>query len=138
LFLVHSWPWIFRDWSKVIPPLADPAEFGGDPGDAFEVIVPSPPRSGFSTPLTNGKENYVSMADPFHTLMAGVPGYEKFAVGASDYGALIAPRPAASTRAPPAPSISARMPPELDATGAQHQGGNTSRSAKTQQRARIS
>lgn len=31
---------IFWDWSKVIPPLADPARSGGDPGDAFEVIVP--------------------------------------------------------------------------------------------------
>jgi hypothetical protein len=64
LFLVHGWPWIFWDWSKVIPPLADPAEFGGDPGDAFKVIVPSLARFSFSTPLTSGKENYVSMAIP--------------------------------------------------------------------------
>ena len=57
-------PRIFWDWSKIIPPLVDPAKSGGDLGDAFEVIVPSLPRFSFSTPLTSGKENYVSMAIP--------------------------------------------------------------------------
>jgi hypothetical protein len=88
LFPVHGRPRIFRDWSKVIPPLADPAKSGGDPGDAFEVSVPSLPRFSFSTPLTSGKENSVSTADPFHTLMTGVPSYDKLAVDASDYRAL--------------------------------------------------
>ena len=68
------------------------AAFGADPGDAFEVIVPSLPGFG-STPPTNGKENYLSMADRFHTLMTDVLGYEKFTVGASDHGALVAVSP---------------------------------------------
>jgi pimeloyl-ACP methyl ester carboxylesterase len=89
LLLMHGWPWTFWDWSKVIRPLTDPAAFGGDPADAFDVIVPSLPGFGFSTPLTNGKENYISMADRFHTLMTDILGYEKFAVGAGDYGALV-------------------------------------------------
>jgi hypothetical protein len=37
-------------------------------------------------PLTNGKENYVSVADRFHPLMTHVLGYEKFTVGADDHG----------------------------------------------------
>jgi hypothetical protein len=136
LFPVHGRPRIFRDWSKVIPPLADPAKSGGDPGDAFEVSVPSLPRFSFSTPLTRGKENSVSTADPFHTLMTGVPSYEKLAVDASDYGALIGARPATSTRAPlPPPSPRGRLqnstPPALSAKE------ETSWSAKTQQRPRI-
>jgi hypothetical protein len=35
-------------------------------------------------PLTNGKENYVSMADRFHPPMTHVLGYEKFTVGADE------------------------------------------------------
>jgi pimeloyl-ACP methyl ester carboxylesterase len=86
---MHGWPWTFWDWSKIIRPLADPAAFGGDPADTFDVIVASLPGFAFSTPLTNGKENYVSMADRFHTLMTDVLGHEKYAVGAGDYGALV-------------------------------------------------
>lgn len=52
LILSHGWPWTFWHWAKVIDPLADPAAFGADPADAFEVIVPSLPGFGFSTPLT--------------------------------------------------------------------------------------
>jgi pimeloyl-ACP methyl ester carboxylesterase len=89
LLLLHGWPWTFWDWSKVIRPLADPAASGADRADAFEVVVPSLPGFGFSTPLTNGKENYVSMADRFHTLMTDVLGYQRFAVGAADYGAVV-------------------------------------------------
>ena len=44
-------------------------------------------------PLTNGKENYVSMPDRFHPLMIHVLGYEKFTVGAGDHGALVAVSP---------------------------------------------
>ncbi|MEU6322758.1 alpha/beta fold hydrolase [Streptomyces sp. NPDC047009] len=87
---MHGWPWTFWDWSKVIRPLADPAAFGGDPADAFDVIVPSLPGFAFSTPLTHGRENYITMAERFLTLMTDVLGHEKFAVGASDYGALVA------------------------------------------------
>ena len=44
LILTHGWPWTFWHWSKVIDPLADPGAYGGDPADAFDVIVPSLPR----------------------------------------------------------------------------------------------
>jgi hypothetical protein len=46
------------------PAASRSAESGSGPGDAFEVIVPSLARFSFSTPLTSGKENYVSMAIP--------------------------------------------------------------------------
>src|SRR3546814_9181684 len=51
LILTHGWPWTFWDMQKVIRPLADPAAYGGDPADAFDVIVPSLPGFTFSTPL---------------------------------------------------------------------------------------
>ena len=48
LILTHGWPWTFWDWKDVIAPLADPAAHGGDPADAFDVVVPSLPGYGFS------------------------------------------------------------------------------------------
>jgi pimeloyl-ACP methyl ester carboxylesterase len=89
IILSHGWPWTFWDWSKVIRPLADPAAFGGDPADAFDVIVPSLAGFAFSTPLTRGDMNFWKMAELWHELMTDVLGYEKYAAAGSDYGALV-------------------------------------------------
>jgi pimeloyl-ACP methyl ester carboxylesterase len=90
LILTHGWPWTFWHWSKVIDPLADPAAFGGDPADAFDVIVPSLPGFGFSTPLPNQPDmNFWKVADLWHTLMTTILGYEKYAAGGCDIGALV-------------------------------------------------
>jgi pimeloyl-ACP methyl ester carboxylesterase len=89
LILTHGWPWTFWDFHKVIGPLADPAAHGGDPADAFDVVVPSLPGYGFSTPLTNTGINYWRTADLWITLMCDVLGYEKFAAQGGDWGALV-------------------------------------------------
>jgi pimeloyl-ACP methyl ester carboxylesterase len=89
LILSHGWPWIFWDFQKVIRPLSDPASFGGDPADAFDVIVPSLPGFGFSTPLTTTGINYWRTADLWVTLMQDVLGYDKFAAQGGDWGALL-------------------------------------------------
>jgi Epoxide hydrolase N terminus len=75
LICTHDWPWTFWHWSKVIDPLADPGAHGGDPAEAFEVIVPSVPGFGFSTPLPDNPDmNFWKVADLWHTLMTGVLG----------------------------------------------------------------
>jgi pimeloyl-ACP methyl ester carboxylesterase len=89
IILSHGWPWTFNDWSKIVRPLADPAAYGGDPADAFDVIVPSLPGFGFSTPVTKSDMNHWKIADIFHTLMTEVLGYEKYAAAGADYGSLI-------------------------------------------------
>ena len=90
LILTHGWPWTFWHWSKVIDPLADPAAFGGDPADAFDVIVPSLPGFGFPGPLTGLPDvNFWKVSDLWHTLMTEVLGYEKYAAGGCDIGALV-------------------------------------------------
>lgn len=90
LILSHGWPWTFWHWSKVIDRLADPAAFGGDPDDAFEVIVPSLPGFGFSTPLPDAPDmNFWKIADVWHQLMTGVLGHEKYAAAGCDVGALV-------------------------------------------------
>jgi microsomal epoxide hydrolase len=90
LILSHGWPWTFWHWSKVIDPLADPGAFGGDPAEAFDVIVPSLPGFGFSTPLTGRPDmNFWKIADVWHSLMTEVLGYPKYAAAGCDVGALV-------------------------------------------------
>jgi pimeloyl-ACP methyl ester carboxylesterase len=90
LILSHGWPWTFWHWSKVVDPLADPAAFGADPADAFDVIVPSLPGFGFSTPLADQPDmNFWKIADVWHELMTGVLGHERYAAGGCDVGALV-------------------------------------------------
>jgi pimeloyl-ACP methyl ester carboxylesterase len=89
LILTHGWPWTFWDFNKVIRPLANPAAHGGDPADAFDVVVRSLPGYGFSTPLTTTGINYWRTADLWATLMRDVLGYDKFAAQGGDWGALV-------------------------------------------------
>jgi pimeloyl-ACP methyl ester carboxylesterase len=89
LIMSHGWPWTFWDFHKVIRPLTDPASYGGDPRDAFDVVVPSLPGYGFSTPLTKPGINYWRTADLWVTLMRDVLGYDKFAAQGGDWGAII-------------------------------------------------
>ncbi len=89
LILSHGWPWTFWHWSKVIDQLADPGAFGGDPADAFEVIVPSLPGFGFSTPLTRPDMNFWKIAEVWHSLMTEVLGFSRYAAAGCDVGALV-------------------------------------------------
>ncbi|WP_378734051.1 alpha/beta fold hydrolase [Nocardia brasiliensis] len=90
LILTHGWPWTFWHWAKVIDPLADPAAYGGNPADAFDVIVPSLPGFGFSTPLPKHPDmNFWKVADLWHTLMTDTLGYRRYAAAGCDVGALV-------------------------------------------------
>jgi pimeloyl-ACP methyl ester carboxylesterase len=89
LLLTHGWPWTFWDFRKVIGPLTDPAAHGGDPADAFDVVVPSLPGFGFSTPLEKTGINWWRTADLWSVLMRDVLGYEKFCAHGGDWGALV-------------------------------------------------
>jgi hypothetical protein len=48
LVLSHGWPDSFWRYTKVIPLLTDPGAHGGDPADAFDVVVPDMPGYGYS------------------------------------------------------------------------------------------
>lgn len=89
LLLLHGWPWTFMDFYALIDPLSEPVANGGDALDSFDVIVPSLPGFGFSTPLTQTALTVPRLADLFSRLMIGVLGYERFAVGGGDWGAVI-------------------------------------------------
>lgn len=89
LILTHGWPWTFWDMQKVIRPLADPASYGGDPADAFEVIVPSLPGFAFSTPLPRPGINSVVTADLWQRLMTECLGFPRYAAAGADWGARV-------------------------------------------------
>ncbi len=89
LILTHGWPWTFWDFRKVIGPLADPAAYGGDPADAFDVVVPSLPGFGFSSPLRRTGMHPGAIAELWSTLMTQVLGYERFAAQGGDWGAFV-------------------------------------------------
>ena len=89
IILIHGWPWTFWDYAKVIGPLTDPAAFGGDPADSFDVIIPSLPGFGFSTPLRKPGINWWKTADLWVELMDRL-GYGRFASSGGDVGSFIA------------------------------------------------
>ena len=88
LLLSHGWPWTFWDFHKVIGPLTDPAAYGGNAEDAFDVVVPSLPGFVFSTPLQKTGIHWASTADLWAKLMCDELGYDKFYAHGGDWGAL--------------------------------------------------
>ena len=88
LILSHGWPWSFWDFRDLIVPLSDPASVGKPDDVAFDVIVPSLPGFGFSSPLRQAVSRE-RMADIWVTLMCDVLGYERFAAHGGDAGAFI-------------------------------------------------
>jgi pimeloyl-ACP methyl ester carboxylesterase len=89
LIMTHGWPWTFWDWQGVIGPLTDPARFGGDPSLSFDLVIPSLPGFGFSTPLrTNGVESK-RIAALWAILMHEVLGYDRFSAVGGDIGAAV-------------------------------------------------
>src|ERR1700676_4618098 len=50
LILTHGWPGAIVEFLDVVGPLTDPRAHGGDPADAFHVVIPSIPGFGLSGP----------------------------------------------------------------------------------------
>ena len=90
LLLTHGWPGSFLEFERVIGPLTDPAAHGGRAEDAFDVVVPSLPGFGFSTPVTEPGWTTSRIARAWVELM-GRLGYDRFAVQGGDIGAGVAP-----------------------------------------------
>lgn len=85
LILTHGWPSTCFDQRRLIAQLTDPAAFGSDPADAFDVVVPSLPGFGFSDrPKTQGITTQVP--EMWLTLMRDVLGYSQFGAHGGDLG----------------------------------------------------
>lgn len=86
IILTHGWPDSFIRYKKVISLLTDPASFGGDPNDSFDVIIPSLPGFGFSSIPEDRGYNNSQVADLWAKLMTEKLGYTKFAAAGGDMG----------------------------------------------------
>ncbi len=89
LLLTHGWPGSFFEMYKVIGPLTDPAAYGGDPADSFDVVVPSLPGFAFSGPTRERGVGPVRAAEVEHRLMTEQLGYNRFGAQGGDWGAII-------------------------------------------------
>jgi epoxide hydrolase len=90
LLLIHGWPGSIVEFLDLIGPLTDPAAHGGDPADAFHLVIPSLPGFGLSGPLADTGWSYQRMAGALVELMARL-GYERYGVQGGDIGAFVAP-----------------------------------------------
>jgi pimeloyl-ACP methyl ester carboxylesterase len=90
LLVNHGWPGSVAEFLKIIGPLTDPRSHGGDPADAFHLVIPSMPGFGFSGPTTSPGWGSKRMATAFAELMTRL-GYERYGAQGGDFGALVAP-----------------------------------------------
>ncbi|MGW5485620.1 epoxide hydrolase family protein [Streptosporangium sandarakinum] len=90
LILTHGWPGSVAEFLEVAGPLADPRAHGGDPADAFHLVIPSIPGYGFSGPTTETGWDVSRVARAWAELMSRL-GYERYGAHGGDWGARISP-----------------------------------------------
>ncbi|MDJ1132233.1 epoxide hydrolase family protein [Streptomyces iconiensis] len=95
LVLTHGWPNSFVEFARLIGPLTDPRAHGGDPAQAFHVVVPSLPGFGFSAPPAEEGWSARRVAELWARLMRRL-GYERYGAQGDDFGAYVAPEVAAA------------------------------------------
>ncbi|MEV6397743.1 epoxide hydrolase family protein [Streptomyces sp. NPDC051907] len=88
LLMTHGWPGSFVEFAEVVGPLTDPRAHGGDPADAFHVVLPSIPGFGLSGPTRERGWEFQRAARAFGVLMERL-GYERYGVQGGDWGAAI-------------------------------------------------
>ncbi len=88
LLLTHGWPGSIAEFMQVAGPLSDPAALGGDPADAFDLVLPSIPGFGLSGPTRQRGWELRRVAAAFAQLMHRL-GYDRYGVHGGDWGAAI-------------------------------------------------
>jgi pimeloyl-ACP methyl ester carboxylesterase len=90
LIITHGWPGSIVEFLEVIGPLTDPQSYGGDPADAFHLVIPSVPGHGFSGPTHETGWTTDRVAKAWAELMNRL-GYERYGAQGGDWGAFVAP-----------------------------------------------
>jgi len=90
LVLTHGWPGSVVEFLDVIGPLTDPRTHGGDPADAFHLVIPSVPGFGLSGPTHEAGWDSHRIASAFAQLMSRL-GYERYGAQGGDFGAFVSP-----------------------------------------------
>lgn len=88
LLVTHGWPSSVAEFINVIEPLTNPRAYGGDPANAFHLVIPSLPGFGFSGPTPEPGWTMPRIAAALAQLM-GRLGYDRYATQGGDIGAWI-------------------------------------------------
>ncbi|HSO53616.1 MAG TPA: epoxide hydrolase, partial [Actinomycetes bacterium] len=86
LLVTHGYPGSVVEFLDLLGPLSDPRAHGGDPADAFHLVVPSLPGFGFSTPVTEPGWAMARTTRAWAELMARL-GYDRYGAQGGDVGA---------------------------------------------------
>ncbi|MFG2344581.1 epoxide hydrolase family protein [Streptomyces phaeochromogenes] len=86
LIITHGWPGSIVEFLDVVGPLTDPRAHGGDPADAFHVVLPSIPGFGLSGPTRDTGWELRRVGAAFAELMDRL-GYRRFGAQGGDWGA---------------------------------------------------
>jgi pimeloyl-ACP methyl ester carboxylesterase len=91
LVLTHGWPGSIAEFLNVIGPLSDPRAHGGDPADAFHLVIPSLPGHGLSGPTRQAGWTTDRIAQAWAELMARL-GHQRYGAQGGDWGAFVSPQ----------------------------------------------
>jgi pimeloyl-ACP methyl ester carboxylesterase len=91
LVLTHGWPGSVVEFLDLIGPLTDPRRHGGNPADAFHVVIPSLPGFGFSGPTAEGGWGTDRIARAWAELMSRLD-YQRYGAQGGDIGASVSPQ----------------------------------------------
>jgi pimeloyl-ACP methyl ester carboxylesterase len=90
LIMTHGWPGSIVEFLDVIEPLTDPRSHGGDPADAFHLVIPSIPGFGLSGLAGDPGWTERRVARAFAELMDRL-GYDRYGAQGGDVGAVVSP-----------------------------------------------
>jgi epoxide hydrolase len=88
LIITHGWLGSIAEFTQIAGPLSDPRAHGGDPADAFDLVLPTIPGFGFSGPTPKAGWEYRRVAAAFAELMRRL-GYRRYGAQGGDWGAVI-------------------------------------------------
>ena len=88
LLITHGWPGSVLEFLDIIGPLSDTSQHGGDPKDAFHLVIPSLPGFGFSGQPTSPGVGVERIAALWDQLMLRL-GYERYIAQGGDWGSLV-------------------------------------------------
>jgi len=91
LLMTHGWPGSVVEFLDVVGPLSDPRAHGGDPADAFHLVIPSLPGFGFSGPVSEAGWTTERIGAAWAELMRRL-GYERYGTQGGDLGASVSPQ----------------------------------------------
>jgi epoxide hydrolase len=97
LLIIHGYPSSVVEFLDLLGPLSDPRFHGADPRDAFDLVIPSLPGFGFSTPVRQPGWELGRTTAAFAELMARL-GYSRYGAHGGDIGAGVTGRLGATDR----------------------------------------